>query len=180
MTRVADVEEWRAIPGFIGYEASSFGRVRSLDRYVVDSNGHRRFRHGRVLSPGSDKLGRQNVQMPGAKTCRVHRLVLEAFIGPCPDGMEACHANDIKSDNRLINLRWDTRAANQKDSVRNGTHSMARKTHCANGHEFTEENTYWHPDRSRRSCRTCSREGWRRSRANRRSRMIRQAMGWNR
>lgn len=53
----------------------------------------------------------------------IHRLVLEAFIGPCPDGMEACHNNGDRTDNRLENLRWDTRSANQKDAVRHGTHA---------------------------------------------------------
>lgn len=33
------------------------------------------------------------------------------------------------------------------------TAKNARKTHCKNGHEFTEENTLWKGDR--RNCRTC-------------------------
>ena len=45
----------------------------------------------------------------------VHRLVLEAFVGQCPDGMEACHENDVKDDNRLSNLRWDTHKNNIDD-----------------------------------------------------------------
>lgn len=152
-------EAWRPIPDFHGYEASDQGRIRSVDRYVTGSDGHRRLRRGKVLSPASDGLGRLHVPLPGRKTRRVHRLVLEAFVGPCPDGMEACHANDRPSDNRLVNLRWDTRSENQRDSIRNGTHSMSRKTHCKHGHEFTEENTYRHPDLPRRTCRTCMRRG---------------------
>ena len=52
---------------------------------------------------------------------RVHRLILETFVGPCPPGMEACHGNGIRTDNRLENLRWDTRKANCADAVRHGT-----------------------------------------------------------
>lgn len=46
----------------------------------------------------------------------VHRLVLETFVGPCPEGMEACHAPDYEpANNRLCNLRWDTPKANSAD-----------------------------------------------------------------
>ena len=54
---------------------------------------------------------------------RVHRLVLELFVGPCPDGMEACHNNGISSDNRVENLRWGTRKENQNDRNIHGTAS---------------------------------------------------------
>ena len=52
---------------------------------------------------------------------RVHRLVLETFVGPCPENMECCHNNGTKTDNRLENLRWDTRSNNIKDAVKHGT-----------------------------------------------------------
>jgi len=45
----------------------------------------------------------------------VHRLVLEAFVGPCPDGMEACHLDSDKTNNRVSNLRWDTHLENMRD-----------------------------------------------------------------
>ncbi len=52
----------------------------------------------------------------------VHRLVLEAFVGPCPNGMEACHFPDRDpSNNRLTNLRWDTHVSNMRDKLTHGT-----------------------------------------------------------
>ena len=54
-------------------------------------------------------------------TYLVHRLVLMAFTGPCPKGMECCHNNGDYSDNRLGNLRWDTHINNEKDKRRHGT-----------------------------------------------------------
>jgi hypothetical protein len=51
----------------------------------------------------------------------VHRLVLEAFVGPCPPGMIACHNNGVPTDNRARNLRWDTPAGNAQDSIGHGT-----------------------------------------------------------
>lgn len=59
------------------------------------------------------------------RTVLVHRLILEAFVGSCPEGMEACHWNDDPTDNRLENLRWDTHRANGADMVRNGHHGGA-------------------------------------------------------
>lgn len=53
--------------------------------------------------------------------CSIHRLVLETFIGPCPDGMECCHNNGDPVDNRLGNLRWDTHFNNVQDSIKHGT-----------------------------------------------------------
>lgn len=52
----------------------------------------------------------------------VHRLVLEAFVGPCPEGAEGCHNNGNNMDNRLDNLRWDTHSNNVFDAVKHGTH----------------------------------------------------------
>lgn len=94
---------------------------------------------------------------PGVQLSRhVHTLVLEAFVGPRPPGMFACHENDIPSDNRVENLRWDTPRANRLDSVRNGTHTNANKTECPKGHPYSPENTYHHPSGSR-ICRECNR-----------------------
>ncbi len=53
----------------------------------------------------------------------IHRLLLETYVGPCPDGMEGCHNNGVRNDNRLDNLRWDTHSSNMQDAVRHGTHA---------------------------------------------------------
>lgn len=149
-------EKWEEIPGYEGfYEVSDQGRVRSLDR--MNSRGHRI--KGKLLSPGRGHRGYLQVNLcKGGKRehTHVHRLVLQAFIGPCPDGMEACHYNDIPDDNRLENLRWDARSANSHDAIRNGRHYWAKKTHCPRGHEYTPENTYAHPS-GKRHCRECRR-----------------------
>lgn len=51
----------------------------------------------------------------------VHSLVLECFVGPRPEGMDACHYDGTRDNNRLDNLRWDTREGNLQDMVRHGT-----------------------------------------------------------
>ena len=82
----------------------------------------------RKLKPMPDgRLGHLRVQVRRIDgTCKrefVHRLVLEAFVGPCPDGMEACHSPDRNPQNNCVeNLRWGTTADNTSDSIKDGTH----------------------------------------------------------
>jgi HNH endonuclease/NUMOD4 motif len=127
-------ERWMPVaePGFSIYEVSDHGRVRSVDR-TTPYRGSTRFYQGRLLSPSSDFSGngRQMVLLysdsdsglPRRVARKVHHLVLEAFVGPRPEGMEALHWDDDPSNNHLINLRWGTHSENVHDSVRNGTHS---------------------------------------------------------
>jgi hypothetical protein len=149
-------EQWRPVVGYEdSYEVSDLGNVRSLDR--IDMRG--RVRRGKVLAPRKTSRGRFSVALYRNRVradVQVHHLVLETFVGPRPEGLEGCHWNDDPTDNRLSNLRWDTRSANAADSVRNGTHAMARRTRCPNGHPYTPGNTYIKPSGSR-SCRECQR-----------------------
>jgi hypothetical protein len=54
-------------------------------------------------------------------------LVLEAFAGPRPDGMDALHRDDNPTNNRFDNLRWGTRSDNLFDAVRNGGKARGEK-----------------------------------------------------
>jgi hypothetical protein len=60
---------------------------------------------------------------------KVHRLVLTAFVGPCPIGMEGCHRDGDKANNRLSNLRWGTPKSNSEDRVRHGTQVRGERSH---------------------------------------------------
>jgi hypothetical protein len=47
-----------------------------------------------------------NLVRGGVKKSRaVHRLVLEAFVGPCPPGYQCCHWDGVATNNRVENLR---------------------------------------------------------------------------
>jgi hypothetical protein len=155
-------ERWLPVIGWEGlYEISDRGAVRSLPRIVsAGPRAHQRRASGRLLKPALTKRGyfQATLCRDGKDRKRpVHQLILEAFIGPRPPGMECCHANDIKTDNRLENLRWDTTSANSYDRVRNGIHPMSRKTHCKNGHPFDKTNTGINY-RGARWCRQCNRD----------------------
>lgn len=103
-------EIWKPVAGHEGkYLVSNLGRVRSFHR--------RRERLLVLLEDG----GYWKVMLSKTKRVRVHRLVLETFVGPCPDRMEACHNNGDRKDNRVENLRWDSRKNNHADQVLHGT-----------------------------------------------------------
>lgn len=153
-------EQWEPIPGYEGtYEVSSQGRVLSLKRAVPHPHSRRMTLKARVLKTRSTDKGHRNVQLHhnGAVDVKyVHRLVLEAFVGPAPEGKPyALHRNGNPADNRLENLYWGSNADNMNDAVRHGTHVMSRKTHCKRGHGFTQDNTLINP-KGARVCRTCA------------------------
>jgi hypothetical protein len=155
-------EWWAPVPDRDGYEVSNLGRVRSLDRVVTQRHGRRQRAKGVLLKANSDGSGYPTVNRAGPNRgrVRVHILVAHAFLGECPNGLEVCHYRDIKSDNRLCELRYDTHIANLRDAVRNGTNGMVSKTHCPAGHEYTPENTYVARrgnGRPFRQCRACAR-----------------------
>lgn len=123
-------ETWRPVLGWPCYEVSSAGRVRSLDRkmdvsHYKNASLHTRTYLGRVLQETVSPHGHRFVYLyhAGRKKGRrpVHRLVLEAFVGPCPDGMEGCHNDGDPSHNEVNNLRWDTHRGNAADRVAHGT-----------------------------------------------------------
>lgn len=118
------MEEWRDIPGYVGlYQASSEGRIRSLVRVLDRCTAEGVRREKKVLSPGGDHNGRLHVALSSKGTVRhfqVHRLVLEAFVGPCPPGMECLHGDGDHANCALENLRWGTRVQNRDDQRRHG------------------------------------------------------------
>jgi hypothetical protein len=93
-------ERWEAIPGGPGYECSWDGNFRSVDR--VSPSGRRL--KGQPIATTIGKDGYVLVKYWDAQGRRVtrqaHRVVLETFAGPCPDGMQSRHYDDDPRNNR--------------------------------------------------------------------------------
>ena len=110
--------EFRSIPGFPFYRVGSDGTVESCNR----SRGRQwrplrpRPRDGYLLVALYDPDGRRTDRS-------VHHLVLEAFVGPAPDGTEACHLDHNPANNRLDNLCWGTHPENMSQTVADGRSS---------------------------------------------------------
>lgn len=161
-------EDWRPVAGASGYEVSSLGRVRSIDRivYTTSSLGRRypRQHHGKVLKTSTlppPLMPYKQLVLTydnGARRTRtVHILVCEAFRGPKPtQAHEVRHLNGNPRDNRATNLKWGTRSENSHDTVSHGNNQWANKTHCPQDHPYEGDNLLIE-GRARR-CRTCTRE----------------------
>ena len=133
-------EKWLPINGYGGYyEVSNLGEVRSLNRAIPyerweERYGDKMVLRGRPLKGCTAKDGRRSVTLSKngkATTKRIHRIVLEAFIGSCPNGMEGCHNDGNPQNNTLNNLRWDTRSANHMDKIKHGTHDRGERNPMA-------------------------------------------------
>lgn len=140
-------EIWLPIHGYEGYyEVSDKGRVRSVDRTIWGEKAGTRYQRvyrGRDLVLKTNKDGYSVVCMSKEnkrRYFRVHRLVLETFVGPCPEGMEVCHNNGNPADNRLTNLRYGTKSENAQDIIRHGHNWNRDKTKCPRGHVLSAPN----------------------------------------
>lgn len=155
--------EWRPVPGYPTYEINRDGQVR---RCAEDERPP-----GEPLTPKPGRGGYPCVHLSlgegRQKQLKLHRALLEAFVGPPPEpGMFALHADDDPANLDLNNLRWGTRHDNRDDARRNGR--LARiavwrkeRSHCKNGHEYNDENTSARTTKEGytfRNCLVCGRE----------------------
>lgn len=121
------------IQGFPGYEVGEDGSVWSCWTKKGRGFGRGKVRLGdlwKKLKPTPLKSGHLTVSLcKGGVRCTksVHRLVLEAFVGPCPKGMECCHNDGNPANNHIENLRWDTHRNNHSDKIKHGTHLIGAK-----------------------------------------------------
>ena len=109
-------EKWKSVIGYEGYyEVSNLGRVKRLTK-TISCGRFRIKRKGRVLKTAKyDKSGHLSVNLSKEgvrKNHAVHRLVAKAFI-PNPRNLpQVNHINNIKGDNRSVNLEWITLVGN--------------------------------------------------------------------
>lgn len=121
----SQIEFWLPIEGFLGYDVSSFGRVRSY--FSTKSFGGRNgFKSIRVETPRILKASAKPYVMLSLQrgdveqTVTVHRLVAKAFIPNPQRCPEVNHKNLVKSDCRALNLEWTDHDGNHKHLDANG------------------------------------------------------------
>jgi hypothetical protein len=88
-------EQWRVCPAFPDYKVSTHARVWSVKKAII-------------LNPGIGTNGYPSVTLPladGFPSISVHKLVADAFLGPCPEGMHVAHIDRDSANARLSNLR---------------------------------------------------------------------------
>ena len=150
------VIEYRPIPGFPGYRVGNDGSVWTCRRKGGNDRGADRMTE--VWRPMKLHLHagylRVNLIRDGKNHSRaVQCLVLEAFVGPCPEGMEACHYPDpTRTNNRLENLRWDTHSENMRDKFRTRYGSISKE--CRRCHRVLTQANFYRDSRAVDGCKT--------------------------
>lgn len=118
------IEEWRPVVGFECYQVSNLGRIRAA---------------AKILKPQPSRGGYLFVQLsPGQVSKYVHQLVLEAFVGPRPPGLEGEHDDRDRTNNRLSNLAWKTHSENNLNKP-----LYARSTSGIRGVTYVKDRNKW-------------------------------------
>lgn len=127
-------EEWRQVPGQDLYEVSDHGNVRSWRAQTRKAGGALRAETPHLMAAHNsrrDGKGYLSVGLPrpggGYATHPIHRLVMAAFVGPRPPGLEIAHLNGNPRDNRLVNLRYVTHAENESHKLSHGTRASGEQ-----------------------------------------------------
>lgn len=130
-------EEWRDVVGFEGfYQVSSLGRVRSVDRHLVNNLGRKSFHKGQLLKPNLRNTGylavetKRSGRKRGSKD-NIHVLVARAFKGDRPEGFEINHIDGDKLNNCADNLEYCSRHENIRHAYSVGLIGTCEKHHQA-------------------------------------------------
>lgn len=105
-------EIWKEIDGYPNYMVSNLGRVKSLERVIMKSNGKRQTIKETIRKGVKDKDGYLIVTLydeyHNMKNIKIHRLVAQAFI-PNPYNLpEVNHKDEDKTNNNVDNLEFCT------------------------------------------------------------------------
>ncbi|KKN98848.1 hypothetical protein LCGC14_0140890 [marine sediment metagenome] len=114
------IELWKDVKNYEGvYCISNLGRIKR----ILNSS---KTNTDRILKPQINRFGYLQITLcknGHKKTLKLHRLVLESFVGDCLDGMECCHKDRNRQNNQLTNLRWGTKSENAQDAIQHNTFS---------------------------------------------------------
>lgn len=121
---------FRVIPGYPRYAINEHGVVLSICMRGSGAGANRCWTDAKRLTFSSDRNGYKRVTLRrdgNSKGIFVHILVLTAFVGPCPDGMECRHLDGCNTNNHVENLAWGTIAENHRDKILHGTVGTGEK-----------------------------------------------------
>lgn len=137
MSDVQSTVNYLPVKGFPGYRVGDDGSVWTAWKQKGNQKSGMIYfisEGWRLRKQSTNPNGRRLVTLKNAngyKTLQVHRLVLEAFVGPCPEDMECCHNDGNHTNNHLSNLRWDTHKANVKDRDAHGRTACGERSGSA-------------------------------------------------
>jgi hypothetical protein len=120
-------EIWKDITDFEGlYKISNLGKIKRIpsikckkERYIaacLNDNGYY------IIRLYKNSKG---------KCAKLHRLIAQAFIPTVEGKTFINHINGIKTDNRIENLEWCTKAENSQHAIKMGLHKIQGSKHFA-------------------------------------------------
>lgn len=139
---------YRPIPGFPDCYAGMDGSIvrcgDPIKSWVKDAKRGKKY----VCVRLRDETGRWRIVY-------VHKLVMLAYRGPRPNGLQTLHADDDGGNNALVNLSYGTQSDNWRDRKLNGRDGWGNRPSCKYGHPYTEANTRIRKGTNTRICRRC-------------------------
>ena len=121
MENAQNMEIFKDIKGYPGYQISNYGRIWSCKR-------------NRYLSPFTNNKGYKAINIIAVNGKRkgelIHRLVALHFIDNPDNKPEVNHINHIRDDNRVENLEWVSKSENN---------TLGRKQHYTHSKEWFEK-----------------------------------------
>lgn len=118
-------EDWKDIEGYAGYEVSSLGKIRSVDRYVASKNGSKRLLKGQPIPPiirgeGDEVTYIAVLRKNGKQThCSLRKLVASAFVDNPKNHKNVRNIDGDRHNNRADNLEWWGAENNEDDIITN-------------------------------------------------------------
>lgn len=110
------MEIWKDVKGHEGHhQVSNYGRIKSLERVIANSDGVKQLCEGKILSTRIDKYGYERIALRingKRKYTTVHRLVAESFIPNPKNKSQVNHIDENKANNHISNLEWNTAKEN--------------------------------------------------------------------
>lgn len=125
---------FRVIPGFPRYAINESGIVLS----VCPLNGRGKnvpWANAHIVTHVIRPKGYHVISLCGENGIKhirtVHALVLEVFVGPCPDGLQCRRLDGNPANNHVLNLKWGTSIENANDKTLHGTASQGERCNKA-------------------------------------------------
>ena len=127
------MEYWKDVPDYEGfYQASNYGRIKSLARIIQDKNGFKKRISERVLKQSISKDGYCLVSLHKAGNStvyKVYQLVAKIFIDNTENKETVNHIDENKLNNHIKNLEWATRKEQANHGTRTQRSSNNRLNH---------------------------------------------------
>lgn len=125
-------EQWYDIPNWEGlYQITKSGKVRNLDRCIIDFMGRRHYFKGKEIKININNSGYACCHF--SRNCKrkimfIHRMIAELFVSNPENFSEVNHKDGNKMNNSIENLEWVTRSDNIKHAIYTGLRKRSYST----------------------------------------------------